>query len=407
MTSRKRVLIIAVILVGALLVARTMIALRPEPPRRPPEPDTPIVSVETAVRGEGAIVVFGSGTVRPRAEIDVASEVGGKIAWTNPNFQSGGRVRAGEILVRIDPSDYQNRVEQARADVAAQQVGVLQAEEEARIAREEYDQFALRDTLRAGRGSEPSALALRQPQLDAARAALARAEAGLADAVLALGRTEVTSPFEGRVRMESANIGAFVGPGQSLGRIYASDAVEVVVPIADDDAVQIQGLWALEAGDGVRSIRALVRTTYGDRSFAWDGYVDRAETALDEQSRTIDIVVRVPDPFQPGRPIDGAALQGTAPPLLVGQFASVEIDGLSPDVFFVLPRRSLRPGNEVWAVGSDDRVQIVQVDVLQETDEDLFVTGDLEDGQAVIVGGINLATQGMKVRVASRAGARQ
>ena len=347
MTNRRRLLTMAGIIVGALVIARVMVLLRPEPPRRPPEPDAPIVSVETVVAGSGPILIFGSGTVRPRSEIEVASEVGGKIVAVSPNLQSGGHVSAGEVLVRIDPADYENRVQQAQADVATQGVALLQAEEEAKIARAEYEQFRARERLRGSATTPPSPLALREPQLQAARAALARAEAQLRDAELALSRTEVKSPFDGRVRDEVADVGRFVAPGQALGRIYASDAVEVVVPVSDGDAVLIPNLWSLRAGDGDRSIAVTVTTEYGDRRFSWEGYVDRAETARDEQSRTIDVVVRVSDPFREGRPVEGDSEVGAAPPLLVGQFAQVAMQGIELEEYFLVPRRALRPGNEV------------------------------------------------------------
>lgn len=398
MSGRKKALVVAGILVGALVIARIMILLRPEPPRVERAPDTPVVGVARAVGGSGSIAVFGSGTVRPRAEVSVTPEVGGTVAWVSPNLQSGGRVRAGEPLLRIDDSDYLNRVEQARADVAAQEVAVLQAEEEARIAREEYEQFRAREDRRDAERSAPTPLALREPQLDAARAQLDRAAAALADAELALRRTEVRAPFDGRVRSETAAVGQYVTPGQSLGTVYASDAVEVVVPISDHDAVLIPDLWSLEPGDGDGSVPATVRTRLGQRTFEWEGFVDRAETALDEQSRTIDVVVRVLDPFRPGRAATGDSVRvPTRPPLLVGQFADVEIRGVAMQ-HVVVPRRALRTGDEVWALDTDERVRIVPVEVLQEVDERVFVTGDLEDGQRVIVSGLAVATDGMQVR---------
>ncbi len=399
MTNRRRLLTMAGIIIGAIVVARVMILLRSEPPRRPPEPESPIVSVGTVVAGSGPILVFGSGTVRPRWEIDVAPEVGGKIVAVSPNLQSGGHVSAGEVLVRIDPAEYENRVQQAEADVATQRVGLLQAEEEASIARAEYEQFRARESRRGNGAAPPSPLVLREPQLQAARAALARAEAQLRDAELALSRTEVTSPFDGRVRNEVADVGRIVAPGQSLGQIYASDAVEVVVQLSDDDAALIPNLWSLQAGDDDRSIPAAVTIEYGARRFFWEGYVDRAETALDERSRTIAVVVRVPDPFGAGQAVELDLETGAAPPLLVGQFAQVAIDGLELAEYFILPRRALRLGNEVWAIAADGRVQIVAVDVLQETDEQLYVIGDFTDGQLVIVAGTTVATNGMEVRV--------
>jgi RND family efflux transporter MFP subunit len=362
------------------------------------------VSVETVVAGSGPILVFGSGTVRPRWEIDIAPEVTGRIVSVSRNLQSGGHVSAGEVLVRIDPRDYENRVQQAEADVATQRVQLLQAEEEAQIARTEYEQFRARELRRGNSATPPSPLVLRVPQLQAARAALARAEAQLRDAEVVLSRTELTSPFDGRVRNESADLGRMVTPGQSLGQIYASDAVEVVVPVSDDDAFLIPNLWSLQAGDDDRAIPATVTVEFGSRRFFWEGYVDRAETALDEQSRTIDVVVRVPDPFGQGQAVEGNSGTSAVPPLLIGQFAQVAIDGLELEEYFILPRRALRSGDEVWAIARDGRTQIVAVAVLQETDEQVYVVGDFTDGQLVIVAGINFVTNGMEVRVNDGAG---
>ena len=400
MTNRRSLFAMAGIVIGAVAVAQVMISLRPEPPRRPPEPESPVVTVEEVVAGSGPILVFGSGTVRPHWEIDIAPEVGGKIVAVSPNLQSGGHVSAGEVLVRIDPADYENRVQQAEADVATQRVALLLAEEEADIARAEYEQFRARESRRGNGAALPSPLVLREPQLQAARAGLARAEAQLRDAELALSRTAVTSPFDGLVRAEVADVGRFVAPGQSLGQIYASDAFEVVVPMSDDDAALIPNLWSLQAGDDDRSIPAVVTIEYGARRFRWQGYVDRAETALDEQSRTIAVVVRVPDPFKRGQAVDADSEAGVAPPLLVGQFVQVTIDGLELAEYFVLPRRALRQGGDVWTIGADGRVQIVVADVLQATDELLYVIGDFTHGQLVIVGGVTVATNGMQVRLA-------
>lgn len=400
--SRFRSALIAVgILGGAIVVAVVMIRLRPEPPVREPPSTSPFVTTGVATAEEGAIPVHGAGTVRPRAEIDVAAQVGGTVTWVAPSFQGGGRVRADEVLFRIEDADYVNRVQQAQANVAAQQVALLQEEERARIAREEYERMQRRSG--GGASGAASALTLRQPQLEAARAALARDSAALADAELALSRTEVKAPFSGAVRSESVDVGQFVGPGQSVGRLYAADAVEVVVPLSDADAALIPRLWNLVAGDGNRSVRATVAATYGDGRYTWSGYVDRAEAALDEQTRTIDVVVRVPNPFRGGTPAneDGGAATGagsSGPPLLVGQFVDVRIDGVAPERYFAVPRAALRTGNEVWAVRGGTTITIVSVRVLQRIDDVVYVTGGLEDGQRVVVSGIQIATEGMQVR---------
>ena len=389
MSRRKSFLVAAGIVLGAVAVAAIMIRLRPEPPVREPPSRLPFVTTSAAEPGEGAIPVHGAGTVRPRAEIDVAAQVNGKVAWVSPSFQGGGRVSEGQAMFRIDTADYRNRVRQARANVAAGEVALLQAEEDARIAREEYELFRKRQPDAAS----ATPLTLRQPQLAAARAALERDKAALADAELALSRTEVTAPFTGIVRSEMVDLGQFVAAGQGVGRFYASDAVEVVVPLSDSDAALIPDLWRLRAGDGNRGVRAVVSAEYGDRMHDREGYVDRAEAALDEQTRTIDVVVRVPRPFS-----------GDGPPLLVGQFVEVEIEGVAPERYFTVPRAALRTGNEVWALRSGNLVTIVPVRVLQRSDEVVYVTGGLEPGQSVVVSGLQIATEGMEVRTGTEGG---
>ena len=396
------------ILLGAVVIAVVMVRLRPEPALREPPSRLPFVTTATAEALQGPIPVYGAGTVRPRAEIDVTAQINGKVSWVAPAFQSGGRLAAGAVLFRIEDVDYRNRVRQARANVAAQQVALLQAEEEARIARAEYESFQRR-RMQGTAPEQANPLTLREPQLAAARAALARDSAALADADLALSRTEVAAPFSGVVRSESVDLGQFVGAGQSVGRLYADDAVEVVVPLSDDDAALIPGLWALSAGDGDRRVAASVSAEYGDRVYSWAGYVDRAETTLDEQTRTIDIAVRIPGPMEGGIPAGGveAAPRGDAssmpeaPPLLVGQFVDVQIEGASPERYFAIPRAALRTGNEVWALRDGNVVTIIPVRVLQRADDAVYVAGELEAGQEVVVSGIRIATEGMVVATGS------
>ncbi len=394
MNRGKSLLTAGAILLISLIVAYLMVWLKPEPEIRSLTSRAPFAITAPAVVGTGAIPVYGAGTVRPVAKIDVAAEINGKVIWVDPAFQSGGRVRKGQVLFRIDDADYRNRVQQARANVAAQHVALLRAREEAQIARAEYAQFRRDQTDIA----EANPLALWEPQIEAARAAVARDSAVLADAELALARTKVHAPFRGVVQAESIDMGQFVVAGQSVGRLYATDAVEVVVPLSDANAVLIPGLWELKAGDGDRQVRARVIAEYGDGSYAWEGYVDRAEASLDEQTRTIDVIVRVPNPFASGTRVEAAGVD-PGPPLLVGKFVEVQIEGITPDRYFILRRSALRPGNEIWAVRDDTRLTIVPVRVLQRSDDQVFVTGTLKAEQAVVIGGIQVATEGMAVRI--------
>ena len=394
--------IIIVIAVATAAGVTLLLTLAPEPASRESPPRIPFAQTARVSAGSGPIPVYGAGTVRPSAEIDIAPQVGGRVVWVDPGFQSGRRVEAGRTLFRIEEADYLYRLQEAEANLASREVAFLQEQEQATIARAQYKLYAKRQGT-GGAPSEASPLTLREPQLEAARAALSRDEARLADANLALSRTRVTAPFDGVVRTESVDVGQVVSPGQPLGRLFASNAVEVVVPLSDADAALIPGLWELRAGDGEGGVAVRVIARYGEEMYVWNGYVDRVEASLDAQTRTVDVIARVSDPFSSGVPASGSSAAGARPPLLVGKFVDVEIDGISPEDYFRIPRAALRTGNEVWAVSEGGGVRIVPVQVLQRANDEVYVTGPLASGQRVVTGGIQFATEGMRVQTGTDA----
>ena len=394
MSKRTGYLVAIAVITGAVVLATMLVSLAPEPDTHEPPSQIPYVDTARIVAGTGPVPVRGVGTVRPSAEVDIAPQVGGRVVWVDGDFVSGRHVEAGQILFRVEEADYEFRVREAEAALAARQVALLEAREDAAIAQAEYERYAERQPGNAA--AEPSPLTLHIPQLKAAEAALAREEAALAQAKLALSRTGVTAPFDGVVHGETVDVGQLVAPGQSAGALYSSDAVEVVVSLSDADAALIPRLWQYD-GEGQRVV-AVVFAEYGDVAYAWRGYVDRADASLDAETRTIDAIVHVPDPFAPGAPTGSVANPDTTPPLLVGKFVEVAIEGLVPADYFRVRRAALRPDDEIWVVRDDGTVRVVPVRVLQRIDEDVYVTGELEDGQLAVTGGIRFATDGMAVR---------
>ena len=392
-------LVAAAIVVVALVVAVILVMRVPEPARQAPPSRVPFVETAPVEAGAGVIPVIGAGTVRPQAAVDVAAEVSGRVVWVASEFQSGGRVQVDDLLFQIDDADYLNRLEQAKAGVALQNLELQRVTAEAQVARAQFENPDAEGT--------PAPLALWEPQLEAARAALARDSAALAAAELALERTRVRAPFSGAVVEESISVGQFVAGGRSVGRMYATDTVEVVIPVSDASAALIPNLWALESGRRVRRVEARVTADYGDQRFEWTGFVDRADAALDARSRTINVVVSIPYPFSRGTEIrlgDEIQLEHRAgPPLLVGMFVDAHIDGQIAEPFFRVDRAALRPGNDIWVI-RENAVRIVPVHVLQRSDDVAFVTGALVADELAIVGGLEFAIDGLPVRTEADGG---
>ena len=393
-------LLAVAVIVGAVGVAALLVSLAPEPETREPPSQIPYADTARVAAGVGPIPVHGAGTVRPSAEVDIAPQVSGRVVWVDPGFVSGRPVESGQTLFRIEEADYEYRVREAQAALAASRVALLEAREDATVAQAEYERYAERRSDTAP--SEANPLTLRAPQLKAAEAAVEREQATLAQAELAFSRTRITAPFDGIVHDEAVSVGQLVTAGQSVGRLYASDAVEVVIPLSDADVALIPRLW--ESDLDRERVAARVFAKYDDVAYAWAGHVDRADASLDAETRTVDVIVRVPDPFAAGVPVASGRGLESSPPLLVGKFVEVAIEGLVPARYFRLRRAALQAGNEIWTVGDNGTVRVVPVRVLQRIDDEIYVTGELEDGQPAVIGGIRFATNGMAVRTGEAAG---
>jgi len=220
---------------------------------------------------------------------------------------------------------------------------------------------------------------------------LKSADARLDDTRTRLARTTIAAPFDGRVRTKMADLGQYVAPGQTVAAIYSTDAVEVVVPLSWREAVLLTDLWARESRQGRGpGLPATVSAAFGGQRYQWDGYVDRTEGTLDEATRTVNVVVRVLQPY-------GAA-EGR-PPLMVGTFTEVDLQAMALDRYVVLPRATLREGDTVWIV-EQGTVRVREVEVVQEVDEEIYVTNGITENDRVITSTLAVMTEGMTVRVA-------
>ncbi len=411
---------------GAIVLAALMIMLRPEPVEQERVEQAPLVETAVFTAASGPLLVQGAGTVQPREEVTIGAEVSGRLTFVNGNFREGSVVGAGTILFRIDTSDYRNRVRTAQADVAAQDVAVLQAKQEVTIAEAELERFAQRRASGSSlatvvdvddyasrilppagmpkgdratpASNEPSQLATREPQLRSARAARERAAANLADARLLLSRTSVSAPFGGIVRSETAAVGTLVQAGQALGSIVSTASYEVRVSLTEAEAALIPGLLR---SNGSR-IPASVYTDFGGLTYRWEAFVDRADGILDPETRTIDVFLRVPNPLGGGRLVtsgEEAAAASRAPPLLLGSFVRAEITGTSLTSFAAIPAEALRSGNTIWVVRGG-KLRILPVRVIQRTDDTAYIaTPSLATGGRLVTSNLRTPTEGMPVRM--------
>jgi RND family efflux transporter MFP subunit len=382
MTEKKRRLLhigitIAILVVGVLgFIIFTK--SKPELARQKPPVPVPVVRTMTVEQGNHNMIVVGQGTVTPLRQISLVPQVTGKVIEMSESLVNGGVFKKDDVLIRINPADYEAAVTLAEAKVKDSESKLRLASEESAAAREEWRLLYGKDT-----NKKIPPLVAKWPQLAAARASLDAARASLEQAALNLERTQIKAPFNGRVASEKVDIGQYVSPGQSLATLYSTDAAEVVLPLADEDL-----LWfnvpGFTPGDGEGS-PAVVQATVAGRPLTWQGRVVRSTGMVDEKTRTIDVVVRVEKPYE------------QKPPLAAGLFVRVEIEGRSLDSAVVLPRTSLHYGDVVWVV-SDGQLVFRKVKVARTESDLVVIESGLDEGEQVVTTPLRTVTDGMKVR---------
>jgi len=397
------------VLVGGGLIAILLGVFAPEPPKTAPPPEAPLVSTAPVEVRAGSLLVRGTGTVRPAREIQLTAQVGGRLVEMSDALVSGGRFDAGETLARIDPTDYRNAVKQAEARVTDAKVQLLQAREEAAAARRDYE----RVRERAGDAPPPDSselgrLVFNEPQLEQAKSALESARSALDDAKTNLARTSLQVPFDGMVRTKQADLGGFVSPGTPVATVFGTETAEIVVSLPSRKAALIRNLWHPTNPGAASGPPAHVSRTYGGTDFTWEGYVHRVEGTIDERTRTVDVVVRVPSPYDgrvsvPPR-VQEQSERPERPPLAVGSYVTVDIEGQRGDTYHVVPRRAVRTREPdappvVWTAVGDSMLVEREVEPIQTVDTQTYLSPTLDADARVITTDLRAQSDSMKIRL--------
>ncbi|PHQ66649.1 MAG: efflux transporter periplasmic adaptor subunit [Robiginitomaculum sp.] len=372
-------IIILFIFIGNILKANS---IQPEIKKR----SRPVLAVmaSTAISDTVQLRVNVQGQSRPRTEIDLVPEVGGKIVSVSSKFISGGIFNKGDVLYRIDPSDYQVAVVRAEATVARAQQVLMREESEGAIAKLDWDDL--------GNGKEATALTLRQPQLIEAQASLQSAEADLDNAQIRLRRTAVTAPFNGQVREKFADIGQFVNPGAKLGRIFSTDIAEVRLALSDADIARINLPLAFVAKSRETAPDVKLSTTIGGQLREWDGKIMRTDAAYDPLTRSMYAIAEVLDPY-------GAGAADGAFPLAPGLFVDASIAGKRIENVIIIPRDGLRPEDKVYTVDEDGIATSNDVVVVDTNPERAVLLSGIEPGSLVIVSALEKSQISLSFRV--------
>jgi RND family efflux transporter MFP subunit len=370
------------VLVAALAGGRYIVSQRPEAPQFQPPPVPVAIEAIRVAPEDFRVVVRSEGTVEPRTESTLIPQVSGQIVGISPSFREGGFFEQGDILVTLDPRDYQLAIASAEAQVAQAESALEQELAQAKVVEDDWRML----------GRQAPELGLRKPQIAAARATVLSAQAQLERARTDLERTRIRAPYDGQVLEKNVDVGQYVSPGTLLARVYATDFVEIRLPLSSRqlEFVDLPERFRGETAQrGTAGPEVVVKAIIGREEWRWSGRVVRAEGAIDTRTRQLFVVAQVDDPYEP-------VAEGQ-PPLRIGQFVEVEIMGrMLPDAF-VLPRSALREGAELLIVDDESRLQRRTVEVAWTDGEHAVITGGLSPGDVVNVTPLAVAANGTLV----------
>jgi len=375
--------------------------------------------------------VVGYGTAQPADVWTAVSEVKGRILETHPELKAGAIIHAGEMVLQIDPAEYELQIAQLRAEIAEveSQQQQLDAEEKNYLASVEIEQASLnlanRDltrlrSLRSSNSVTESEVESKQrevltqqqsvqslnnslnivpAQRQSLTALLDAKRAKLELAQLDLDHATIKAPFDCRLSEVSLEKGQFLPTGKTLFEAHGTTVTEVSAQFPIDQIrtlltskgkpINIPLSGAMELMREIFDVQATVRMKTGDFQVEWTGRFDRIREQLDIQTRTLGVIIAV------DRPYDNV-IPGQRPPLAPGMFCEVELRGQPRTGQMVVPRVALHEGH-VYLVNEEDRLERRRVEVLFSQGGFSCISSGLNPGERLVVSDPTPGIEGMKV----------
>lgn len=386
MNWKKTLLICSTVLFVAAAVLVLIYSTEPTAQRTSAAKRTAMLVNVTAVEsGTFRPTITAMGAVRPEQEISLRPRVSGEIIAISDSFTPGGFVNVGETLLQIDPADYEAELLERQS--ALHQVSADLELELGRqdLAKDDYQE--LEGTI----SSDYKALVLREPQLKTARARVEAAQAAVQRAQLDLDRTRIRAPFAAQVLTRDANIGSQVSPGDNLGRLVGTDYywVEAAVPVSNVRWIDLpDGPGSSGSPASVRNRAAWPEGTYRSAQ------VHSLIGALESRTRLARVLLTIADPLAH----DEASAD--LPPLMVGSYVEVRIEGKPIENVIRLEREYLRQNDTVW-VNAGGVLEVRSVELAFLDKQYAYISEGLDASDQVVTTNLASVTEGASLRLQS------
>lgn len=331
-------------------------------------------------------------------EAHIRAPVAGEVVAVGPRFRDGARVAAGAMLLQVDPFDYENVLDEQRAErrEAAARLRELQARRrleadalerdrelvvlverelerrqrllERGVASEQTVDDVRQELLRMRQtlAMRESTLAAEEARIEQQQAAIARLAARIARAERDLDRTRIAAPFAGLLTATDAELGQRLAVNEAVARLIDPTRLEVRFQLSERQYGRLLG-----CRDGLVGRPVTVVWDIGEATRRFAGTVERVDAELSMDRGGVALFARLDD-----------LPAGT--PLRPGGFVTVALADCAWENVVLLPAAAIHGGDRVYIVDGEDRLAERRVAIAAETGGQVVVTGGLAPGERVV-----------------------
>ncbi|CUH67192.1 Multidrug resistance protein MdtE precursor [Thalassovita gelatinovora] len=356
-----------------------------------------------------APVLQAFGQIESRRSLQIRSAVPGTVIELAENFEEGGAVTDGQILLRIDPADADAALQRAGADLLDAEAEIRDAERGLQLAQDELTAAREQADLRqraferqkglAERGvvtetavetaelaassarqavvTRRQALAQAEARIDKAKTSLERARIARDEAQRLRNDTEVRAEFSGTLSDVSAVAGGLVGSNEKLADLIDGNALEVVFRVSTSQYARL-----LDPQGALLPAPVRVTLDVSGIDLSSSGTLSRASAAVGEgqTGRLVFASLDTPRGMKPG------------------DFVTVAVEEPQLQNVVRLPSKALAADSTVLVLGEGDRLETLPVTLLRRQGDDILIRAQGVAGRSVVAERTPLLGAGIKVR---------
>ena len=356
----RKILVAGAVSLTVLAAVGIGTALSTQAANQPAAAATPVTVSVVSLQNVAQWTDF-SGHLEAVDRVEIRPRVAGAVKAIH--FREGALVKAGDLLVTIDPAPFQAEAAKAQADVSAANARLtLATSEQARAQR-----------LWADHAIAQSELESRTNDLKAAQANLDAARASAQSANLNLSYTQVRAPVSGRVGRIEVTVGNLVGSGPQAAMLTTLVSVSPIYASFDADEEVIH---TTIADLGSTSLETIPVTVEGDSGEPIDGHLQLIDNQFDGTSGTLRA---------------RAVFQNPEGKLIPGQFVRVHMGAAQEKPALLVSELAVGTDQSkrfVYVVGADHKVAYREVTLGGTANGLRIVTSGLKDGERIVVSGL-------------------